>query len=172
VSLDRELADMRRLHDLSVRLLQRQDQEAVLNQVLLACTELLGANRGNVQLLDEGAGALRIVTQIGFDQDFLDEFQSVPVGHGSVCSEALARRERVVAEDVFMDERFQALRPTFARLGLSACTSTPLFDREGKIYGMLSNHFDRPHRPSERELQLLDLYVQQAERVIELRQVG
>jgi signal transduction histidine kinase/CheY-like chemotaxis protein len=42
-----------------------------------------------------------------------------------------------------------------------------LLGSDGKLFGMLSTHFRQSHRPSERELQLLDLYAQQAERVIE-----
>ncbi len=167
-SLALELADMRRLHDLSVRLLGSDDVNSVLHQVLQACTELLGANKGNVQIFDEEVDALRIVTQVGFDPEFLETFRLVPLGRGCVCSVAMKLRKRVIVEDIFADDRFSDARPSFARLGLSACTSTPLFCRDGKLFGMLSNHFDKPHRPSERTLQLLDLYIQQAEPVIEV----
>lgn len=171
-NLAQELEDMRRLHELSARLLRGGDLQTVLHQVLEACTQLLGANRGNIQLLDEETNALRIVTHVGFDQEFLDTFQRVPLGRDCVCAKALERGERIVVEDVFADDRFPEVRGPFARLGLVAVASTPLFCRERRVFGMISSHFDRPHRPSERQLQLLDLYVQQAERVIELREVG
>jgi C4-dicarboxylate-specific signal transduction histidine kinase len=45
--------------------------------------------------------------------------------------------------------------------------STPLFSRAGETLGMISTHFRQPHRPSERELRLTDLYARQASELIE-----
>jgi signal transduction histidine kinase len=45
--------------------------------------------------------------------------------------------------------------------------STPLCSRDGELLGMLSTHFRDPHRPSERELRLTDLYVLQVAEMIE-----
>lgn len=166
--LEQELADVRRLHELSTRLLREDDVESALRQVLRACVDLLGADKGNVQILDEDKAALRIVAHVGFDAQFMDRYAGVPAGRGCVCSAALERGERVIAEDVFVDDRFSEVRTEFGRLGLRACVSTPLLGRDRKVYGMLSGHFVAPRRPSKRELDLLDLYVRQAERVIEL----
>ena len=48
-----------------------------------------------------------------------------------------------------------------------AVQSTPLVSRTGKVLGMFSTHYRRPRRPSERELQLLDLLARQAADLIE-----
>jgi C4-dicarboxylate-specific signal transduction histidine kinase len=45
--------------------------------------------------------------------------------------------------------------------------STPLFGQGGEILGMISTHFKNPHRPSDRELRLTDLYARQAAEIIE-----
>ena len=45
--------------------------------------------------------------------------------------------------------------------------STPLFSRSGEPLGMISTHFRQPHRPSERDLRLTDLYARQAAEMIE-----
>jgi FixJ family two-component response regulator len=42
-----------------------------------------------------------------------------------------------------------------------------MFGRGGELLGMLSTHFRRPHRPSERERRLTDLYARQAAEMIE-----
>lgn len=167
-----ELADMRRLHDLSARLLGEDSLERMLSRVLDACMELLGADKGNVQLLDEAAGVLRIAAYRGFSPEFLEHFREVALGWDCVCGKALEKRRAIVVSDVFQDARFPELRALFRREGLSAVISTPLFGRDGLPFGMLSTHFRRPHAPGEREKNLLDLYVQQAERILDyLRRV-
>src|SRR5262245_17805645 len=65
-----EVADMTRLHNLSVRLLKQDDLAFVLHQILEAAIELLGADKGIVRLYDEQAGVLRVVTHVGFDSGF------------------------------------------------------------------------------------------------------
>ena len=37
-----------------------------------------------------------------------------------------------------------------------ACQSTPLLGASGEILGMLSTHYERPRRPTEQELEVLD----------------
>jgi signal transduction histidine kinase len=59
------------------------------------------------------------------------------------------------------------MKPIAEAHGVAAMQSTPLFGSDGEVFGVLSTHFSLPHRPSESELRLLDLYAQQAERVIE-----
>jgi two-component sensor histidine kinase len=46
--------------------------------------------------------------------------------------------------------------------GVRAVQSTPLIDSKGEVLGMISTHFKMPHRPSERELHLLDVLAGQA----------
>jgi signal transduction histidine kinase len=45
--------------------------------------------------------------------------------------------------------------------------STPLISRSGTVIGVLSVHFRQPYRPSEREMQLMDLYAQVAADALE-----
>jgi C4-dicarboxylate-specific signal transduction histidine kinase len=76
-------------------------------------------------------------------------------------------RSRIVIEDVQTDAQFAPHRPIASAAGFRAVQSTPLFSRGGEILGMISTHFKRPHRPSERELRLTDLYAQRAAEMIE-----
>ena len=164
--LSRELADMHRLHALSNHLLRGKSLDAMLQNVLEACIELLEAQKGTVQIHDEGSRSLIMKGQVGFGPDFQKCFSTIPMGQG-VCGLALEKRSRVITEDIFADARFADLRSIFAREGLAACVSTPFRGHDGRVLGMLNAHFPRAHRPSDHELKLLDLYVQQAERVVE-----
>ena len=82
-------------------------------------------------------------------------------------AEALQRRERVIVEDVQTDPVFAPHRQIAASAGYRAVQSTPLFSRSGEPLGMLSTHFRQPHRSSEHELRLTDLYARQAAEMIE-----
>ncbi len=164
--LARELADMHRLHELSSRLLGGKNLDSMLQRVLEACVELLRAEKGTVQVHDEPTRSLVMKGHVGFGPELMSKFGTVLMGHG-VCGLALEKRKRIIAEDVHTDERFVGVRHFFKLEGLVACVSTPFHGHDGRVLGMLNAHFPRAHRPNDRELKLLDLYVQQAERVVE-----
>jgi PAS domain S-box-containing protein len=165
-----ELIEMTRLHELNTALLADNDLDAMLNRVLEACTELLGTDKGTLQLVDEDEQCLKLVARRGFDQAFGDHFTSVGAESVCSCGVALKLRERVVIEDLSAQSELAEYAALLRGYGVCAVQSTPIYSRGKKILGMISTHFDKPHRPSEREMRLLDLYAQQAERVIERKQ--
>ncbi|MBV8525152.1 MAG: GAF domain-containing protein, partial [Acetobacteraceae bacterium] len=168
-TLDAELAAMRRLHELSTRLLSAGGLQPLLEEVLEAAMELQGADFGHIQLLNRQTGELEIVAQHGFERAFLDEVAAVRDGKAP-CTRALQQGARVLIEDVEAESEYAPYWPVAAAAGFRAVQATPLFDRAGQPLGVLSTHFRRPNRPSERELRLTDLYARQAAEVIALRQ--
>ncbi|HKD81085.1 MAG TPA: ATP-binding protein [Candidatus Angelobacter sp.] len=164
--LSAELAAMTKQQELSTSLLSRTHLQFLLDEILDATIELQNADFGNVQLYDSETRAFEIVAQRGFKQDFLDYFRSIndtAASYGRVLVEST----RVIIEDVECDPRFEPHRAIAAAAGFRAVQSTPLFTRSGKPLGMLSTHFRQPHRPSERQLRLTDLYARQAADMIE-----
>ncbi len=167
LQLTGELEAMVRLHELVTRLLGYTDLRTALEEVLSAAITLLGADMGNIQLLNPQNNSLEIVAHRGFRKDFLDYFQAVRVGEGAVCGRALEWSERVLIEDVQIDQAFEPHRAIAASAGFRAVQSTPLMSRSGRLLGILSTHFRKPHLPSERDLRVLDLYARQAADFIE-----
>ena len=165
-----ELTEMTRLHELNTALLLENDLDAMLNRVLDACTQLLGTDKGTLQLLDEDERRLKLVAQRGFDKEFWHHFESVGAESTCSCGMALKLRERVVIEDLAAQSELAEYAALLRGYGVHAVQSTPIHSRGAKVLGMISTHFDKPHRPSEREMRLLDLYAQQAERVIQRKQ--
>lgn len=161
-----ELIDLQRLHELSTRLLAENEPAALLHEVLQAAMELLGAAKGKLQRYDEHDKVLRIVAQVGFNQTFLDTYRSVPPFF-AICGTAAGLHQRIIIEDALSDPRFTEDRELYLANEVVAMQSTPLYGLDGQLYGVLTTHFRTPHRPSERELRLLDLYAQQATRVLE-----
>jgi PAS domain S-box-containing protein len=164
-----EAEGMVRLHEFSTRLLATTELQPMLEEVLNATIALQCADFGNVQLYNPRTQGLEIVAQRGFGQDFLDHFSSADES-GAACGRALKRAERVIIEDVLTDPDFAPHRAIATSAGFRAVQSTPLFSRNGEPLGIVSTHFRQPHRPSERELRLTDLYARQAAELIEREQ--
>lgn len=153
---------LERLNELSSRLWQQPSLLEGLNEILASTIELLHADMGNCQLLTEKGKTLAITAQRGFKPDFLDFFREVSVEDESACGRALRSGARVIIEDVETDALYEPLRPIARSAGYRAVVSTPLISRGGKPLGMLSTHWRGVHRPSEQDLQGLDLHVRQA----------
>jgi PAS domain S-box-containing protein len=156
-----------RLNELSSRLWRMRSLREGLEEMLTATIELLGADLGNVQMLDGESGVLVIAAQRGFKQDFLEFFREVSAEDDSACGRALRLGERVVIEDVETDAAFEPLRPIARGAGFRAVLSIPLITRDGTPLGMLSTHFRDVRRPTDQDLRRLDLYARQASDFIE-----
>jgi PAS domain S-box-containing protein len=168
-ALDAELDGMKRLYDFSTRLTAAPDLESILDRVLDDAMELQNADFGNFQLYNRETGGLDIVVQRGFSPGFILHFKNVK-DSASASGRALKRRERVLIEDVENDPEYAPHLLAARDAGYRAIQSTPLFDSSGEPFGALVTHFREPHRPSERELRLTDLYCRQVVNVIERKQ--
>ncbi len=162
-----EVSALARLHQLSIRLWQTSDLQAGLEEMLGASIALLGADMGNIQLLNIEKSVLKIAVQRGFKKDFLDFFQEVSTADDSACGRSLRTQKRTVIEDVQADPDYKPYQHIAAMAGYRAVQSTPLIGKDGTPLGMLSTHFRHPHRPSEQELRRMDLYARQAADFIE-----
>ena len=142
--------------------------QRVLAEVLDAAIAITRSDFGNIQLLDPVGGHLKIVAVRGLPEWWCEFWNSAGRGSGA-CGTALARRERVVVEDVEESPIFFGT-PALdiqRRAGIRAVQSTPLVDRTGNPIGMFSTHCRRPHRPDEAEARLLDLLARHAAAMIE-----
>ncbi len=162
-----ELEATTRLHALSTRLLVAVDLDEALNDVLHEAILTCRATFGNIQRYNPQNHALEIVAHKGFREDFLEHFRTVRIDEGSACAQALESGKRIIIEDVELDPTFEPHRHIAAVNGFRAVQSTPFKNRKGIVIGMLSTHFSQPHRPSERDLRLLDLYARHAADLIE-----
>jgi PAS domain S-box-containing protein len=155
-------AAMMRLHELSSHLTRTAGLTSFLMELLDATMALHCADFGAIQLYDELAGLLSTVAQRGFDPAFLERFGTMGASEPFACIQALHSRRRVIIEDVPQASTCAATQAAAHVAGYKAMQATPLFNRAGVPLGLLSTYFRRPHRPSEHELKLTDLYARQA----------
>ena len=166
-----ELAVMKRLQELSTRLVKHGDESGLLPEIVDAAIGITAADMGNVQLYDRATDALRIVASRGFRPEDLELFAVIRRGE-STCGTALERGERVVVGDVITSPIFagKSIRDAVLAAGIRALLSTPLISRSGRLVGMLSTHYRSPRSPAERDLRILDLLARQAADWIERTQ--
>ena len=73
-----DLKAMRRLNEIGTRCAKDgNDVTGCLEEILNVAIEISGADKGNIQLLDNETGMLTLATQSGFDEPFLEFFASV-----------------------------------------------------------------------------------------------
>jgi len=161
-----ELAAMTRLHEFGSLLLTSDEVETVFEAALDATMSLQGADMGLAQLYTERDESLAIVAHRGLSAEFR-KIVTGPVDGRAPCGRAILERRRIVIDDVDLDPRLGALRAAAHDAGFRAVQSTPLFSREGKPVGAITTYFRKPHRPSDRDLRLTDLYARQAAAMIE-----
>jgi len=165
--LEQEASALKKLNECSSRLWQMRTLHDGLREMLSATIELLGADKGNVQLLHAERGVLTIAAQKGFGNDFLDFFREVSADEDCACGRTLRRGERTIIEDIEQDVGFAPFRHVARAAGYRSVISTPLMGKNGAPLGILSTHFRLPHRPSELELARLDLYARQGADFVE-----
>jgi PAS domain S-box-containing protein len=123
----------------------------------------------SMQLLHLERGELRLLTHRGFSPEAAHQWEWVRASSACACGVALATGERVIVPDVescvFMAGTEQLA--TYRQTGIRAVQTTPLLSRSGKLLGMISTHWGRPHEPSERDLRLFDILARQAADLIE-----
>lgn len=163
-SLDEPPA-LKTLQDAAEELRDIPELPAVLPRVADAAMELLDAEFGNIQFVDPRDDSLVLVTQSGFGDEFLDHFAVVHDSH-SVCGRAARQGAQAVTADVRDDQGLTPHQGVFRASGVRSVQSTPLVDHTGRLLGMISTHMSQPGRPSDQDLQIMELYGQLAGEVI------
>jgi PAS domain S-box-containing protein len=166
----RDTAGLIALNRLSASLALMPNLQAGLDAMLAGALELLGADRGSIHLLDEERRTLVLRAQRGIEPAVLDGFAEIILTDDSAWSRSLRAGERLLVEDVEIDEASAPLRLLALAAGCGATLSSPFTSRRGHLLGVLSAYFTSPHRPGEHALRLLDLYVRQAADFIERQQ--
>ena len=141
----------------AARLRSIRQLELMACRVLETVLSLARAERGNVQLADPASGALRIVAQHGFGQEFLDHFAVVDDDR-SACGRAARHGAQLVITDVVTDPAFAPHREVAAASGFRAVQSTPLIDKAGRVVGVVSTHYPRPYDPPARDMLVIKRY--------------
>lgn len=166
------LKDTQLLRDLSARLTSEANIQVLYDEILAAATALMRADSGTLQILDEAAQELVLLSTQGFSPAMIKHLDRVGAHSNISCSVALAYGHRSIVDfNVPEDNDSDGFLRLHLEAGFCSAQSTPLISRSGKLIGMVSTHWHSHHRPTQRELRFLDLLVRQAADFIEQRLV-
>ncbi|HLJ85793.1 MAG TPA: ATP-binding protein [Candidatus Angelobacter sp.] len=153
-------SDVRRFHDLSVRLSSSLEPGLLLSDLLVAIAGLHDTDLAMLLFLDDSSESLQVKTYTGFTREQIELFGELPVAFFSL-------QHRVLVEDV---ERpgadFPFLRAA-SQVGFRAVFSTPILNSKGEPRGVVATFFRNPGSPSDRQSKLVELYVRQAANALE-----
>ena len=156
-----------RLHDVGWRLRLAGSLREGLDEMLLATIELLGGVMGHVHMLDADGKTLRLATQYGFAPDVPALLHAISAADDTPDGRALRMRMPVAIADTESDDTYTAFRSVAREADYRAVVKAPLIGRYGTPLGIISTHFRVPHRPTDDDLQRLELYRRRAADFIE-----
>jgi PAS domain S-box-containing protein len=168
-----ELRAAQHLQEVSTRLIQADDVESLYEQILDTAVAVMRSDFASMQMLyPERGGELRLLAFRGFDPEAAKFWKWVRADSTTTCGVALRACERSVVPDVMTCEFMAGTADlqVYLRTGIRAMQSTPLLSRGGRVLGMISTHWRNPHRPTERDLRLLDVLARQAADLIDRSQ--
>jgi len=173
--LRQEIADIKLLHSVSEQLIYGKNVASLYQKILDVAVAIMRSEYASMQALypDRGnSGELLLLAHHGFSPEAAKFWEWVDAYSASTCGVALRTRERTIADDVETCPYMVGTpdQTTYLQTGIRAVQSTPLISRNGRLVGVISTHWHRPHQPSERDLRLLDILARQAADLLERTQ--
>jgi PAS domain S-box-containing protein len=157
------------LQQISTSLISEGNIDAFYDLLLDAAISLMSADMGSMQVFHSERGELQLLAEKGFHPESVAYWEWVRLDSCSTCGMALSTGCRIVVPDIEANEAMvgTADLDAYRRSGIRAVQSTPLVARSGRLLGMISTHWRKPHRPAEHKLQPLDVLARQAADLIE-----
>jgi PAS domain S-box-containing protein len=172
--LEVELTDTKLLQNISAELVQQENVTALYETIVDGAVAIMRSDFASMQQLhpQRGNGELRLLAFRGFNPQAAKFWEWVRTDSESSCSAALRTGRRVIVPDVEQCDFMAGTEDlvTYLQTGIHAVQSTPLLSRSGKLLGIISTHWRKPHEPSERDLRQMDILARQAADIIESKQ--
>jgi diguanylate cyclase (GGDEF)-like protein/PAS domain S-box-containing protein len=110
----------------------------------------------SVLLLEPETQLLRTLYAPRLPAEYCEAIDGVEIGP-SVGSCAAATKQTVVVEDIENDPRWSSFRELALEHGLRACWATPILDGADSVIGAFALYYDTVRRPTDRDLELVDV---------------
>jgi GAF domain-containing protein len=107
------------------------------------------------------------VAHHGFGSDFIEHFGVVSPEDGSICGRAMKQRQTVFVDDVTSDKDFVEQVEYAENAGFRTVISTPLISSKRNMIGVISTHFNLPHRFTKEEVVRFEKFCSRAADTIE-----
>ncbi|MBV7273975.1 PAS domain S-box protein [Clostridium sp. PL3] len=175
--LELEISDTKLLQSVSMELFREDNIKILYEKIIDAAMQIMHSQYATIQIVYPGHGnssdKLQMLAYRGFELEAVKlwEWLDVKSARTTGC-ETLRAGYRIIVPNVKECEFMQNTEDldVYLKIGINSIQSTPLCSRNGRIIGVLSNHWKEAHKPSGRELRLLDVLARQAADLIEQRQ--
>ena len=154
--LESQRSDLKRFHDLSVRLSSNLELQRLLNDVLTAIAALQKTDLAMLLLLPERSSTtLQVAAHTGFTAEQIKLFGELPASFFSPV-------RRMLIEDIDRAGIYFPFVEAAENVGFRAIFSAPINNVRGEALGVVVTFFRKPNSPSERQSRLVELYARQA----------
>jgi PAS domain S-box-containing protein len=159
--LESQRSDLKRFHDLSVRLSSNLELQRLLNDVLTSVAALQKTDLAMLLLLPERTSkTLQVATFAGFTAEQIKLFGELPASF-------FAPDRRVLIEDIDKAGTYFPFIDAANQVGFRSVFSTPIINARGDALGVVVTFFRKPHSPSDRQSRLVELYARQASNALD-----
>ena len=154
--LESQRSDLKRFHDLSVRLSSNLELQRLLNDVLNSIATLQKTDLGMLLLLPEPSSKfLDVAAYAGFSNEQIKLFGQLPASF-------FTPERRVLVEDIEKSGTYFPFVDAASQVGFRAIFSTPIINVRGDALGVVVTFFRKPYAPTDRQSRLVELYARQA----------
>ncbi|HKW75534.1 MAG TPA: ATP-binding protein [Terriglobales bacterium] len=154
--LESQRTDLKRFHELSVRLSSSLELQRLLNDVLTSVASLQKTDLAMLLVLPQRSSKqLRVEAYTGFTSEQIKLF-------GEITSAFFSPERRVLLEDIGKHPLDFPFLDAAQRIGFRSVFSIPIVNAKGEPLGVVASFFRNPHSPSDRQSRLVELYARQA----------
>jgi len=154
---ERALSLLRMERELLVQALRGADPRVVLERLVELIEAYVPGATGSVLLVDPASRTLHTLVAPGLATSYCEAIDGVAVAETSgSCGAAAATNRTVVVEDIATDPLWAEFRDVALRHGLRACWSTPIVGG-GEVIGTFALYYESVRRPTESDLELVEV---------------
>jgi len=134
------------------------DARSVLELLVDLIEAYASGATASVLLVQPETQTLHTLVAPRLPKSYCDAIDGVAIGPSvGSCGTAAACNKTVVVEDIANDPLWADFRDLALQHGLRACWSTPIVAGTHKVIGTFALYYDSVRRPTERELELVDV---------------
>jgi signal transduction histidine kinase/GAF domain-containing protein/ActR/RegA family two-component response regulator len=142
-----------------------------LDVLIQGIEDQLGNVRCSVLLLDESGKMLHKGSGPSLPKAYCDAFDGFEIGPDvRACGAAAFKNETIIIEDIETDPNWAGFKNIAISHGLKSCWSVPIRSTAGKVLGTLCSYFNKPKKPTVREMEIVFYSAYLAGIAIQLKQ--
>ncbi|MFQ5988480.1 MAG: GAF domain-containing protein [Candidatus Methylomirabilales bacterium] len=148
--------ELKRIESVASQLTSNLDLSQVLHPLVSAVAQACGTHMSAVLIADEEKRKLVPGAAVGLPDEHIQTIGCFLIGPTA------SRNEVVIVEDTRTDSMTIPYLDLLELYGLRAIWSVPLRDNRGRVLGSLTTCFDKPHQPSQEQIEVVNLYARHA----------